>query len=104
MGTFADDRLHIDSTIIRQFQDGRERFALFGYETVQQDAAVLQQFDNLTVIHLPVADNPVDVEYAGRLFPDVVFTTVTLAGLYYVAATQWATSYDFLFCFHLFTV
>ena len=35
MGAFADDRLHIDRSVIRQFQNGRERFALFGYKTVK---------------------------------------------------------------------
>ena len=97
MRTFADDGLHVDGTIVCQFQHGREGFSLLGSKAVQQDEAVLQQFGDFFVTHLAVADNAVDIQHTGRLFGDVVLTAVALAGLYHVAATQGTATDYFLF-------
>ena len=100
MGTLGNDSLHIDGSVISQFQYGRESLSLFGCETVQQDEAFIQQLGDFVIFHLSVADNSVDVQHAGRLFSDVMLTTITFAGFHHVAAAQRAATHNFLFCFH----
>ena len=67
---------------------------------VQQDMPFLQQFRDFRIVHLAVADDAVDVQHAGRLFPDVMLAAVALAGLYHVPAAQGAASDDSFFSFH----
>ncbi|EJX01467.1 hypothetical protein EVA_10427 [gut metagenome] len=102
MRTFADNRLHVDSSIVCQFQHGGKGFSFFGGKAVQQDVTVFQQFNDFFIIHLPIADDTVDVQYTSGIFSYVILTAVPLTGLHYIAATQWTATDNFLLCFHTF--
>ena len=97
---FADNRLHVDTSVIAQFKDCREGLSLLGGEAVKHYTPCREKFGYLLVRHLPVSEDAIDVQTATGIFTDVVLTAVPLAGLDHVAAAQRAASNDFLFCFH----
>ena len=97
MRTPADNRLHIDCTVISKFQHCRESLSFLGGKAVQKDTAFLQKLGNLPVIHFPVTDDGIDVEHTRRMLTCVVFAAIALACLHHVAAAERTASYNLLF-------
>ena len=100
-GAACHHRLHIDRAVSRHDKHGRKSLPLLCGEAVEQYAPLLQQFRDLGICHLAVADNPVDEESALAVLPGVVLTAVALAGLHHIAAAHRATADNLCFCIHV---
>ena len=98
-GTDTNYRVHVDRTVIFENENSGECLPFFCSEAVKKNLMFLKQGSYLLVGHLPVADDAVYEEPAGRFFTGIVLAAETLAGLYYVTSAYRTAADDFLFNF-----